>query len=55
MSVSYTHLDVYKRQLRTSAWAKGDDIEDQAKIHIRPYDEKVYWSGWYAYHRARCV
>ena len=38
--------------LRTSAWAKGDDIEDQAKIHIRPYDEKVYWSGWYDYHRA---
>ena len=45
-------LDPSRLILRTSAWAKGDDIEDQAKIHIRPYDEKVYWSGWYDYHRA---
>lgn len=33
-------LDPSRLILRTSAWAKGDDIEDQAKIHIRPYDEK---------------
>lgn len=45
-------LDPSRLILRTSAWAKGDDREDQAKIHIRPYDEKVYWSGWYDYHRA---
>ena len=45
-------LDPSRLILRTSAWAKGDDIEDQAKIHIRPYDAKVYWSGWYDYHRA---
>lgn len=45
-------LDPSRLILRTSAWAKGDDIEDQAKIHIRPYNEKVYWSGWYDYHRA---
>lgn len=45
-------LDPSRLILRTSAWAKGDDIEDQAKIHIRPYDGKVYWSGWYDYHRA---
>lgn len=45
-------LDPSRFILRTSAWAKGDYVEDQAKIHIRPYDEKVYWSGWYDYHRA---
>lgn len=45
-------LDPSRLILRTSAWAKGDDIEDQAKIHIRPYDGKIYWSGWYDYHRA---
>lgn len=45
-------LDPSRLILRTSAWAKGDYIDDQAKIHIRPYDEKVYWNGWYDYHRA---
>ena len=45
-------LDPSRTVLRTSAWAKGDDIDDQAKIHMRPYDEKIYWSGWYDYHRA---
>lgn len=45
-------LDPSRLILRTSAWAKGDDIEDQAKIHLRPYDETVYWKGWYDYHRA---
>lgn len=45
-------LDPSRLILRTSAWAKGDYIDDQAKIHIRPYDEKIYWNGWYDYHRA---
>lgn len=31
-------------------WVKGDDIEDQVKIYICFYDEKVYWSGWYDYY-----
>ena len=45
-------LDPSRTVLRTSAWAKGDDIDDQAKIHARPYDENIYWNGWYDYHRA---
>lgn len=45
-------LDPSRLILRTSAWAKADHIEDQAKIHLRPYDEQVYWNGWYDYHRA---
>lgn len=45
-------LDPSRLILRTSAWAKADNVEDQAKIHIRPYDETIYWKGWYDYHRA---
>ena len=45
-------LDPSRYILRTSAWAKADDIDDQAKIHIRPYDNTIYWNGWYDYHRA---
>lgn len=45
-------LDPSRYILRTSAWAKADDIDDQAKIHIRPYDSTIYWNGWYDYHRA---
>lgn len=46
------HLDPSRLILRTSAWAKADNIADQAKIHIRPFDETIYWKGWYDYHRA---
>jgi hypothetical protein len=45
-------LDPSRVVLRTSAWAKGDYIDDQSKIHMRPYDDTVYWNGWYDYHRA---
>lgn len=45
-------LDPSRYILRTSAWAAGDYIDDQAKIHIRPYDTTVYWNGWYDYHHA---
>lgn len=45
-------LDLSRYILRTSAWAKGDYINDQAKIHIRPNDTTVYWNGWYDYHHA---
>lgn len=45
-------LDPSRLILRTSAWAKGDDVKDQAKIHIRPFDDNIYWNGWYDYHRA---
>ena len=45
-------LDPSRILLRTSAWAAGDYIDDQAKIHLRPYDTTVYWNGWYDYHHA---
>ncbi len=45
-------LDPSRLALRTSAWAKGDEVEDQAKIHFRPYDDTMYRTGWYDYHRA---
>lgn len=45
-------LDPSRVILRTSAWAKGDYIDDQSKIHMRPYDSTIYWNGWYDYHRA---
>ena len=45
-------LDPSRITLRVSAWAKGDYIDDQTKIHLRPYDDTVYWNGWYDYHRA---
>ncbi len=45
-------LDPSRLFLRTSAWAKGEDIDDQAKIHFRPFDDTVHWNGWYDYHRA---
>ena len=45
-------MDPSRYVLRTSAWAKGYDIDDQAKIHIRPNDTTVYWNGWYDYHHA---
>ncbi|MBO5126045.1 MAG: hypothetical protein J6D10_00570, partial [Clostridia bacterium] len=45
-------LDPSRVVLRTSAWAKGDYIDDQSKIHMRPYDSTIYWNGWYDYHRA---
>lgn len=45
-------LDPSRIILRVSAWAKGDYIDDQTKIHYRPFDDTVYWNGWYDYHRA---
>lgn len=45
-------LDPSRIKLRVSAWAKGDYIDDQAKIHLFPWDDTVYWNGWYDYHRA---
>lgn len=45
-------LDPTRFVLRTSAWAKTNGAEEQAKIHLRPYDNTVYWNGWFDYHRA---
>ncbi|MDR2936191.1 MAG: glycoside hydrolase family 2, partial [Rikenellaceae bacterium] len=45
-------LDPSRYLLRTSAWAAADYVDDQAKIHLRPYDTTMYWNGWYDYHHA---
>ena len=45
-------LDPSRYILRTSAWAKKEDQEEQAKIHMRPFDKTVYWKGWFDFHRA---
>ncbi|PTY05715.1 hypothetical protein DB347_15230 [Opitutaceae bacterium EW11] len=36
----------------TSAWARGNDIDDPAKLHFRPFDPKPYLNGWYDVHHA---
>jgi beta-galactosidase len=45
-------LDPSRAITRTSAWATGKDVEDPFKMHMRPFDERVYLSGWYDYHHA---
>ncbi len=45
-------LDPSRIITRTSAWAKGDEVEDQAKIHLMPFDTTFHWKGWYDYHHA---
>lgn len=44
-------LDPSRFVLRISGWAK-DYVRDMSKIHMRPYQDSVYWSGWCDYHRA---
>ncbi|HEU5078973.1 MAG TPA: PA14 domain-containing protein [Opitutaceae bacterium] len=38
--------------VHTSAWARSQDIDDPAKMHLRPYDDRVYLNGWYDVHHA---
>lgn len=45
-------LDPSRVALHTSAWARGADIDDPAKLHFRPYDDAAHWNGWYDYHHA---
>ncbi|HEX6625834.1 MAG TPA: PA14 domain-containing protein, partial [Pyrinomonadaceae bacterium] len=45
-------LDPSRAITRTSAWATAKDVEDPFKMHMRPFDERVYLSGWYDYHHA---
>lgn len=44
-------LDPSRCVLRISGWAK-DYVRDVSKIHMRPYQDSVYWNGWCDYHRA---
>jgi len=45
-------LDPSRIMTRTSAWAKADEVEDQNKIHLLPFDTIFHWKGWYDYHHA---
>jgi hypothetical protein len=47
-------LDPSRAITRTSAWAVKPDIHapDEFKLHMRPFDETVYRTGWYDFHHA---
>ncbi len=45
-------IDPSRTIVRTSGWALGDDIDDQAKLHMRPFDTVQYMNGWYDFHQA---
>ncbi|MFL6208676.1 MAG: PA14 domain-containing protein [Pyrinomonadaceae bacterium] len=45
-------IDPSRVMTRTSAWAKGKDVADPIKMHMRPFDDKVYFNGWYDFHHA---
>jgi beta-galactosidase len=45
-------LDPSRVVLHTSAWARGKEIDDPAKLHFRPFDDTPYWNGWYDVHHA---
>ncbi len=45
-------IDPSRIILHTSAWSRGKDIDDPAKMHFRPFDAKPYMNGWYDVHHA---
>lgn len=45
-------IDPSRTIVRTSGWALGNDIDDQAKLNMRPFDTLQYMNGWYDFHRA---
>jgi hypothetical protein len=45
-------IDPSRTIVRTSGWALGKDVDDQAKLHMRPFDTIQYMNGWYDFHRA---
>ncbi|HLP02924.1 MAG TPA: PA14 domain-containing protein, partial [Opitutaceae bacterium] len=45
-------LDPSRTITHTSAWARGPEIDDPAKLHFRPFDATPYLSGWYDHHHA---
>lgn len=45
-------IDPSRLIVHTSAWARGKDIADPAKLHFRPFDAKAYENGWYDVHHA---
>ncbi|MFZ4456875.1 MAG: sugar-binding domain-containing protein [Bacteroidales bacterium] len=45
-------IDPSRTIVRTSGWALGNDIDDQAKLNMRPFDTLQHMNGWYDFHRA---
>ncbi len=45
-------LDPSRLILHTSAWARGVDIDDPAKLHFRAFETEPRWNGWYDVHHA---
>ena len=45
-------LDPSRVITRTSAWAMVDDVESSAKMHMRPFDDRLYLNGWFDTHYA---
>ena len=45
-------IDPSRVIVRTSGWANGPDVDDQAKLHMRPFDTTQYLHGWFDFHRA---
>ena len=51
MKAAY-QIDPSRVIVRTSGWANGPDVDDQAKLHMRPFDTTQYLHGWFDFHRA---
>jgi hypothetical protein len=45
-------LDPSRLIVHTSAWARGPEIDDPAKLHFRPFDSEPHLTGWYDVHHA---
>ena len=43
MSVSYTHLDVYKRQVDVSSWAEAEGLANEALLNFDEYSECFFY------------
>jgi len=45
-------LDPSRTITHTSAWATKPDVEEPAKMHMRPFDDTVHLNGWFDIHHA---
>lgn len=45
-------LDPSRIITHTSAWAGAADDDELPKMHMRPFDDTVYYHGWFDFHHA---
>jgi hypothetical protein len=45
-------IDPSRLILYASAWATKNDEEERVKMHMRPFDDTLYYKGWWDAHRA---